>query len=809
MATLWHDGRFAARALRQQPGFTLVAIVTLALGIGANTAIFSIVNALVFKRPAIADADRVVAIRRTIKDKGIEGNVSYLDLQDWRAQNRTFESMAAYKSISAVLLTEGRAERLQALRVTANFLSFVKTTLLHGRDFEPAEERRGAAPVVVISYAFWQSRFGGAESAIGSKLDLNGRPFDVIGILPPSFEFPLAKQVDLLTTIAEEGENLDERGALMLLAVGRLQPGVGFGQAQADLAQVGAGLAERYPQYNRDITPSIIRLDELIVGRDVRRALWLLFGTVAFILLIACTNVTNLLLVRAKAREKELALRAALGAAKWQITRQLLVESLLLALLAGGAGLLIAMWGLQAIQYYGRTQLPRIDEVTINGGVLAFTLGASVITAILFSLLPVLKASTPPLNEILRSGGRTTDDGSVRLWRDSLVIAEVALGFVLLVGAGLMIRSFANLVNVDPGFDPKNVLMSRITMIRSNYQQHDERVGYVNESLKRLEALPGVQSAAFVAPIPFSGANVGSDFRIQGRPDPEPGQAPVANNRSVTANYFQTMRIPLKSGRYFSDQDRRSDLGVAIINEALARQYFEGQDPIGVRISDIGANQNDGDPKQWEIVGVVGDVHHTSLARAATPELYLPYQQNSWNWGHILVRASQDPSPLAKSFAETIQSVDSAVLVWGIQPLEGAIDDTTAQARFYTFLFSLFGGTGLVLTLTGIYSVISYTVSQRMREVGIRVALGAETVDVLRLICGRGMFLALTGIVIGAAAAAALTLGMTNLLFELKPGDPPTFAFIALILIATALPACWIPARRAAKVDPTIALRSE
>jgi putative ABC transport system permease protein len=453
--------------------------------------------------------------------------------------------------------------------------------------------------------------------------------------------------------------------------------------------------------------------------------------------------------------------------------------------------------------------LPRIDEVTIDGTVLTFTMAASVFTALLFSLLPVLKASTPPLNEILRSGGRATDDGAVRVWRDTLVVAEVALGFVLLVGAGLMLKSFTKLVNVDPGFDPKNVLLSRITMIRSNYESHDVRVQYVTESLQRLQAMPGIESAAFIAPLPFSGANVSSDFRIEGRPEPEPGKAPVASNRSVTPNYFEMMRIPLKRGRYFNEQDRRGAMGAAIINEALVRQYFDGQDPIGMRIHEIAANQNEGDPLQWEIVGVVGDVHHSSLARPATPEIYLPYRQNSWSWGHMLVRASQDPAPLAKSFGETLQSVDGAVLAWGILPLESAIANTTAQARFYTFLFSLFGATGLVLTLTGIYGVISYSVSQRLREVGIRVALGAETTDVLKLICGRGMFLTMTGIVIGAIAAEALTRGMVHLLFELNPRDLPTFAITTLLLIATALPACWIPARRATRVDPTIALRNE
>jgi putative ABC transport system permease protein len=810
MASIWRDCRFAARSLWKQPAFTLVAVLTLALGIAANTSIFSLVSTLMFKAPAIADPDRVVVMWHTTRDKLIEGNVSYLELQDWRSLNQTFESIAAYKPMSMVLLTEGRAERLQGLRVTANFLPFLKVSPSRGRDFQADEERRGAAPVALLSYEFWQNRFGGSDSAVGSRLDLNGRAFTVIGILPRSLEFPLARNVDVLTTIAEEGGNLDERGALMLLAVGRLKPGITFTQAQTDIARVADVLTQRYPQYNRNVTAYIVSLSDRIVGKDMRRALWLLFGTVAFILLIACTNVTNLMLVRAAGRQRELALRAALGAGRWQVIRELFVESLILSAVAGGAGLLATSWGLAAIKYYGRTQLPRIDEVVIDVRVLAFTIAASILTALLFSLLPVLKVSAPPLNEILKSGSRgATGDSAMRIWRDSLVVAEVALGFVLLVGAGLMIRSLTNLVNVNPGFDSTNVLMSRITMSSPLYQQPEARVRFVSDAMKRLEALPGVESAAFVAPMPFSGANVGSDFRIEGRPLPPPGQEPGAYNRSVTANYFQTIGIALKKGRYFNEQDRPGSVGAAIINETLERQNFAGENPIGARISHIGANQNEGDPEQYEIVGVVADVHHSSLTKPAMPELYLPFSQNSWNWGHMFVRASRDPATLGRSFTEAIQSVDGSVLVWGVQPLAGAIDDTTAQARFYTFLFGLFGASGLVLTLTGIYSVISYTVSQRMREVGIRIALGAETSDVLKLICGRGMFLAALGTVFGGTAAFVLTRWMANLLFELSPADVTTFGLITLLVISAALPACWIPARRATKADPTLALREE
>src|SRR5262245_55698721 len=684
MQTLIQDLRYGARMLIKQPGFTLIAMLTLALGIGANTAIFSVINALILSPPHFAEAGRVAAIWRTPKDKRVEGYVSYLDLQDWRAQNRSFEAIAGYKPNGFIMLNEERAERLQGMRVTANFLSLLKVKPLRGRDFQVEEEKRGAEGVVIISHQFWQNRLGGAESALGRQLSLNGRPFTIIGVLPPGFEFPLApKQTELLTTIAGEGGNLDERGAKVLRAVGRLSPGVTGAEAQAELTNIAANLERQYPQHKRDVTAYLTPVDEQIVGSEVRLALWLSLGAVGFLLLISCTNVTNLLLVRASARQKELALRVALGAGTWRIARAMLTESLLLALLSGGAGLLVALWGLGAIKYYGAEQLPRLDELRIDARALIFTLAVSLLTALLFSLLPVFKAARPDINEVLKAGAKTaTSGGALRLWRDSLVVAEVALGLILLVGAGLMMRSFGQLVNVHPGFDPENVLTGRISMTRTAYENHEERLRYVNQTLERLKGLPGVESAAFVAPMPFSGGNVGSDFQIEGRPRPEPGQEPSANNRSVTAEYFQAMRIPLRKGRYFTEQDHRGGVGAAIINESLASRYFANEDPLGKHISHIGANQNVGDPEQWEIVGVIGDVRHSSLTKAAAPELYLPYQQNSWSWGNFFVRTTNDAAALTRSFAEAVRSGDKTVPVTNVQPLTQAISDTVAQARF-------------------------------------------------------------------------------------------------------------------------------
>jgi putative ABC transport system permease protein len=810
MTGFWQDLRLALRSVRKQPGFTLTAAITLALGIGANTAIFSVINALILNPPNMVDAERVVALWRTAKDKRTKGPVSYLDLQDWNSQTRSLEGIAAYKRNSFTLFDE-QAETIQGMRVTANFLSVLKSRPLLGRDFQVEEEKRGAKGVVLVSHQFWQTRLSGDQSAIGKEINLDGKPFTVIGVLPADFEFPLSKQsTELLTTIADEGINLDERGALVLLPFGRLKQDVTFAQAQADLTNIAANLEQQHLQNWRNTTVYLVPVGEEIVGSEMRRGLWVLLGAVVFLLLIACTNVSNLLLVRATARERELALRVALGAGKWRILRQWLTESLLLALLSAGMGVLLAAWGLKLIKYYGAGQLPRLDEVQIDLSVLSFTIIMSILTALLFSVLPSWKASRPDINEVLKAGAKTaTSSGSAQFWRDSLVVAEVALGLVLLIGAGLMMRSFASLTNIHPGFDPNNVLTARITLSGAAYEDPQARKRYVSQTIERLKTLPGVESAAFVAPMPFSGAEIGGDFRFEGYATPEPGQEPAANVRNVTSDYFQTIKIPLLKGRYFSEQDQRGDVGVAIVNERFAKVYFANEDPIGKRIRELGVNQNPGDPKQYEIVGVVGDVHHNSLTRAATPELFLPHQQNSWAWGNFLVRATNDPAALTRSFTEAIRATDKSIPVTRVRPLTDAISATLSQPRFYTLLFGLFGATGLLLTLVGIYSVISYTVSHHTREIGIRMALGAQGTDVLKLIVGKGLILTLIGIGIGLVGAFGLTRVMQTLLFGISTTDWVTFTAVAIFVTVVGLIATAIPARRAIKVDPLVALRYE
>ncbi len=810
METLLKDIKYGSRSLLKRPGFTLIAIITLALSIGANTTIFSIINAVVLSPPRITEPDRVVALWKTSKDKRREGFVSYLNLQEWRARTQSFEDIAGYKPNGFNVIQQGEAERIQGMRVTANFFPLLKVAPLRGRNFQVDEEQRGSQPVVIISYNFWQTRFGGNENALSQQLSLNGKPHTIIGILPPGFEFPLStKDAELWTTVAGEGGNLTEREAHVLLSVGRLKPGVSLEHAQTELTTVALNLEQEYPG-DRNSTAYLVGADEQIVGKDVRRALWLLLGAVGFILLIACTNMANLLLVRASSRHKEIAIRSALGAGRWRIARQLMTESTLLSLLSGAVGLLLTLWGLGAIKYYGAEQLPRLDEVHIDARVLIFTLAISVLTGMLFSLVPTLQASRLDVNSALKSGSKSATSGrALRLWRDSLVVSEVALSLILLVGAGLMIRSLTRLVNVPPGFDPKNVLTGRISLTSNVYDKPEACVLYVNQTLERLKALPGVESVAFVAPMPFSGGNVGSDFRIIGRPEPAPGDEPGANNRSVTPEYFQAMKIPLIKGRYFNEQDRQGGTGAAIINQALAQQYFSSEEPIGKRISHIGANQNEGDPEQWEIVGVVGDVHHSDLTVAANPEIYLPYQQNSWNWGNFLVRTSGDPASLAPAFREQIRAVDKSVTLTNVRPLPEAISETVAQPRFYTFLFALFGAIGLVLTVTGVYGLISYTVSQRTQEIGIRMALGATRQNVVRMVLRQGVVLALAGVAVGLTISLGLARVIVSLLFEVKPTDWISFSAATLVLLSAAILASYIPARRATKVDPLVALRYE
>lgn len=805
------DIRLGLRNLLKQPAFTIVAVITLAVGIGATTTIFSVINGLILTPPNMVEADRIVTISKTSKGSLSGGMASYPELQDWRRKNHSLEDIAGYKPMNFMLMDRGESERLSGLEVTANFLSLLRIGPHRGRYLQPHEDERGAELVAILSYEIWQARFGSDEGIIGKPLSLNGMSHTIIGVLPPRFQFPLSdRHVEVMTNTSVEGENLVNRGSYVFLSFARLKPDVHIEQAQAEMHTLASSLAQEYPSEYRDHTITLLSARDQIVGTQVRLALWLLLGTVAFILLIACMNAASLLLIRATAKQKEIAIRVALGAGRWRIARHLIIEGALLSVLACGVGLFIAGWALQVIKYFGENQLPRLSEVRIDMRVVLFTVVASIVTAMFVSIIPVLKITYSDLNEILKAGTRgATSGGSLGTWRNTLVIIEVALSFVLMVGAGLMIRSLSQLVHVPTGFDPNNLLYGSISLTSDKYDKPAPRLQYVTETLSSLQSVPGVESAAFIAPLPFSGADVGTDFRIEGRPAPDPGKEPTTTIRTVTNNYFQTMKIPIIKGRSFNAGDTRGTVGAAIINQRLAQLFFPNEEPLGQYIIEVYANQNEGDSKRWEIVGVSGDIRHNSLIRPTRPELYFPYQQNSWPWGHFVVRTTVPPATLAETFRQQIKSGDKSVAVFNVRPLDQAISATVRQPRFYTFLFTLFGAVALLLTITGIYGVISYAVTQRTQEIGIRMALGARASNVFKLIIGEGFILTFAGLVLGLIAAFALTRFMRTLLFGISPTDPVTFVALPVLSITVALLACYLPARRATKVDPLVALRYE
>jgi putative ABC transport system permease protein len=805
------DVRFGLRMLLRQPLFTLAAVLTLALGIGANTAIFSVVNGVLLRPLPYTDPERLVAVWSTGEGEREEGDSSYLNFTDWREQTRSFEGMAAYRSWYYTLTGMGDPRRVVVARVTAGFFPLLGVSPFAGRTFLPEEERPNSERVAVISYEFWQRDFGGDRAALGRQLTLNTQPYTIVGILPRGFRPPLEDEgEEVYTTVADEKSDLAERGAFVMTVLGRLKPGVTLEQAQGDIGRVAGDLARQYPDVNAKTTAYVVGLHEQQVGK-IQTALWILFGAVGLVLLIACSNVANLLLARAAARQKEMAIRTALGAGRWRIVRQLLTESLLLAALAGVAGVLLALWGVDTLVALGPESLPRLGEVHADASVFGFALLLSTLTGVLFGLAPALKASRPELEETLREGGRGSTAGRNRQrLRGLLIVSETALALVLLVCAGLLVKSFVRLVQVDPGFKPENVMTLSVSLTVEKYKDPTRRVAFVEQSLERVRAVPGVSQAAFTARLPFSNSDALGNFEIVGRPAPRnSSEKPLSNMRTITPDYFRVMGIPLRAGRYFNSQDRKGGTGAAIVNESLARRYWPDKNPVGQHIRGVGINLNGDEPPEWEIVGVVGDVHHTGLDKKPEPALYFPYEQNTWSSGTFVVRTTVEPSTLAAALRREVMSVDKDQPVVDVQPLTEMISESVAQPRFYMILLGAFSAVGLVLALIGIYGVVSYAVTERTHEMGIRLALGATPADVLRLMIRHGMFFALAGIAIGIAGAFAATRYMSALLFGVAATDSLVFAGVPVLLAAVALAACYVPARRATKVDPMVALRYE
>jgi putative ABC transport system permease protein len=801
METWWQDLRYGVRSLLKRPGFTLIAVLTLALGIGANTAIFSVIDAVLLKSLPYRETDRLVVIwEKLIKVDQVE--LSPEDYFAYLTRSQAFERIAAGERMNFNLTGNDEPIRLEAHAVTANLFPTLGVQPILGRTFTEEEDRTNAR-VVILSSSLWQNRFAGDRGIIGRDVSLNGQNYTVIGVMPSEFQFPpqLADRWHSELWAPRSLETEVNRQAHNLLTIGKLKPGVSFAQAKAELENIARLREQESPQKRGGGGVNPVPLQSAI-GRQLRPSLWILAGAVGFVLLIACANVANLLLSSASSRQKEIAIRQALGARRGRIVRQLLTESLLLSLVGAGLGLLLAIWIGDAIGALGAKQIPRADQIAVDGRVLGFTFLLSLITGVVFGLAPALQASRTELNESLKEGGRSEKGSGSHRLRSALVVAEVALSLMLLIGAGLMIKSFWKLQQVDPGFDPQNLLSFQITLPASRYAERPERSIFYQQVLEKISTLPGVKAAAVVNHPPFSGGRGISGFKIEGRPEPTSiADTPLADYRVISPDYLRMMGIPVLQGRPFAESDGKDAPLVAIINRAFADRFFPNTDPLGRR---IGAGD------EWlTIVGVVGNVKQSGLDAESATHVYVSYLQMPVSRTGLLVRTASDPLSFVSAIRGQILTIDRDQPIYNVNTMSGLISESVAPRRLNLLLLGAFALVALALASVGIYGVISYSVSQRTREIGIRVALGAQRRDVLKLIIGQGMALALAGVALGIAGSIALTRIMSGLLFGVSATDPATFAAIALLLAAVALLACFLPARRAMKVDPMIALRYE
>jgi putative ABC transport system permease protein len=816
MQSVLQDLRYGARMLMKKPGFTLIAVITLSLGIGANTAIFSVVNTVLLRPLPFNDPDRLVMVWERRASSG-DANVpiSGHEFMAWREQSRAFERMALIRGDGFTLTGDGEPEAINAERVSAEFFSVLGVTPVLGRDFAPSEDQAGRNNIVVLNQKLWQRRFGSNPEVLGKTITLSDRPFTVVGVMPAVY--PKSPDLWLPIDLADEAQRVGRHGSLV---IGRLKPGVGVEQAQAEMSQVAQRLEQQYPNSNVGHGAFVIPLHEQIVGK-VRRALWVLFGAVGFVLLIACANVANLLLARAAGRQKEIAIRSALGAGRGRLIRQLLTESLLLAGLGGGAGLLLALWITDLFAKIKAVDIPRLEQVNIDGRVLAVTIGFALLTGVITGLAPAWRSSRPDVSQWLNDGSRTSAGLGRRRTGSLLVVLEVALALVLLIGGGLMLKSFLRLINVDPGFDPHNVLTIDIGLPGPRYREPRRQMMFYEQLIEGIKSLPGVEAVGATSETPLTPGDYWVPFHIEGRPAPPPGQELNAAARSVSSDYFRAMKIPLRKGRFFSDADERIALPVIrwfeqqplpprfnepqpapviIINETMARTFWPNEDPIGKRIRIIAS--------PWlTVVGVVGDIRH-GLTAKPNPEMFMSHLQEPSGSLAVVARTSGDPLSLAAAVREQVKALDKDQPLT-ITTMERLFSDSVAGQRFNALLLGVFGALALGLAMVGVFGVINYSVAQRTHEIGVRIALGAQTRDIFKLVVGQGMTLALAGVGVGLAGAFALTRFITKLLYEVSPTDLATFTVVALLLAGVALVACWIPARRAAKVDPMVALRCE
>lgn len=798
------DLRYNFRVLRKTPGFTAVIILTLALGIGATTAIFSVVNVILLRPLPYDNPDQLVVVWGTQPQLNTAPS-SPADFLDVKRRNHVFDQIAAYQARSFNLTGLSDATRLRGAVVSTEVLPLLGIKTAFGRGFLPEEDRLGNNQVVILSYGLWQRSFGSDPHLIGRRLTLNGQDHTVIGILPPDSQF--LNWAELWVPLAFSGNQENLRDTHTLNVIARLKSGISLEQAQAEINSINNQLQQEHPETNTGIGMKLVPLREQIVG-DIRPMLFVLLGVVGVVLLIACANVANLLLSKAAVRQKEISIRIALGANRWRVIRQMLTESAFLALAGGVLGLLIALGSVKLLIAYGPSNIPRLKEISVDAGVLVFTLLLSFLTSVIFGLMPAFQASQPDLNESLKEGGRTSSARGVYSERQRilLVISEVALALVLSIGAGLMVRSFLSIQKINPGFNPQNVLSMKITLPESKYPEGRQRVAFYQQILERVKTLPGVLSVGAITDLPLTGPGSSTSFSIKGRPSEN--KNPLTEYRVITPDYFPTMGIPLLRGRYFNATDGEKHSGIVIINETMARRFFPNQDPIGNHLA------LSGPPDEREIVGVVSDVKDYGLDAEVKPESFIPYYQNSPPYLHyssltMVIRAAADPENLIEAVRGEVRSIDQDQPIYNIKTMQQVLFDSVAQRLFNMFLISTFSVVALILAAVGVYGVLAYSVAQRTHEIGIRMALGAQPRDVLKLIVGQSMTQALIGVAIGLVAAFALTRVMSSLLYGVSPLDPATFAGVSILLTMVALTASYIPARRAARINPIVALRDE
>jgi putative ABC transport system permease protein len=801
MQTLLQDVRYAIRMLFKKPAFTLIAIMTLALGIGANTAIFSVVNAVLIRALPYHNAEQLVLLFATTSN-GQRDGFSIPEGLDFKAQTQSLEDLAIFQSQSVNLTGGERPDRVRGGFVSANFFTVLNIKPIVGRDFLEGEDRQGAAKLVIVNEKFWQERLQGDVNLEGKKLILNGEPYSVIGVMPTSFKQPIDAEVELWMPAPSFPAFTARRDTRFLLGIGHLKAGVTLSQAQAEVSTIAGQLAQAYPQENSGRGATLESLRELTVS-DIRPALLLLFAAVGIILLIACANLANLLLARGLARQKEIAVRAAMGASRWRLIRQLLTETALLGLLGGALGVLLAQWGL-----YGLLQVPqgfvRVEDVNLDPRVLLFALAASLFTGCLFGLAPALQLAKPDLHAMLKEGGRSNGEGAKwnRL-RSTFVVVQIALSLLLLVGGGLLIRSFDKLLRVDPGFKPEKLLSLEYRLPRNKYEKPEAQWNTHRQIAERISEVPGVLSVSLVRGLPFSGNGGSANIILPDREVPERGKEPKVGFNTAMANYFETMGIPFIEGRLFDDRDQLNAPTVFLVNQTMARRFWPDESPIGKQIK----LAEDGTTGQ--VIGIVGDAKQFYLEEEATPQIYSAYSQTPGIFATVVARTSVEPLSLAEPVRQALWKVDSDQPMWKVRTVEFLLDRRLDDKQFVMTLMSLFAALALVMTIIGLYGIISYSVNQRTQEIGIRMALGAQTGNILSMVLRQGMMLVFIGIAFGLAAAWLLTRMMTTLLYGINASDPLTFISIALLLVAVALLACYFPARRAARVDPMIALRYE